>query len=65
MIRFTLSSLLHSRHMSQADLARLTGIRPSTIGDICRGVCISLKISHLQKICSALHCRLSDIFQDI
>ena len=51
MIRILLSTRLGERRWSQADLARATGIRPSTINDL----------YHEDLICEALGCELSDL----
>ena len=57
MIRILLSTRLGERRWSQADLARATGIRPSTIHEIAERV----NLEHLDLICEALGCELSDL----
>lgn len=47
--------------MTQADLARLTGIRPTTINEIYHEIAERVNIEHLDLICEALGCDLSEI----
>ena len=61
MITIYLSKLLSERHMTQADLARLTGIRPSTICDLCNNNASFIKLQHLDLICQKLGCNVDDI----
>ena len=56
-----LRSVLKSRHMTQAELAQLTGIRPSTISQLCNNVAIGFRFSHLESICNTLKCSVEDI----
>ena len=51
MIRILLSSRLGDRKWTQADLARKTGIRPTTINEL----------YHLDLICEALDCSLDEL----
>lgn len=61
MIKTNLRKLLSDRNMTQAELAARTGIRPSTICDICSNSCTFLKLEHIDKICSVLDCKVQDI----
>ena len=61
MIKTNLRKLLSDRNMTQAELAARTGIRPSTICDICGNSCTFLKLEHIDKICSVLDCKVQDI----
>lgn len=61
MIKIRLKKLLADRGMTQSELASLTGIRPSTICDICNNTCSFLKLENIDKICSALGCGISDL----
>lgn len=61
MVKINLSHLLSERHMKQVELARLTGIRPSTICDICNNTCSFLKIEHIDLICSMLGCKVEEL----
>lgn len=61
MIKINLRKLLSERHMTQSELAELTGIRPSTICDICNNTCSFLKINNIDKICTVLGCEVQDL----
>ena len=61
MIRILLSTRLGERRWSQADLARATGIRPSTINDLYHEIAERINLEHLDLICEALGCELSDL----
>ena len=61
MVRITLSTVLGERRMTQTDLARLTGIRPTTINEIYHEIAERINIEHLDLICEALGCDLSEI----
>lgn len=49
--------------MTQADLARSTGIRPSTIGDYYHELVERVNLNHLDKICEVLGCQVSDVLE--
>ncbi len=49
--------------MSQKELSRLTGIRPSTISEWYNEIVISLKVEHIDKICEVLNCSASDLIE--
>lgn len=61
MIRIYLSRIMGEKRWSQAKLARETGIRPATINDIYNEFAERVSLEHLDKICEALECNLSDI----
>ena len=61
MIRILLSTRLGERRWTQADLARATGIRPSTINDLYHEIAERVNLEHLDLICEALDCELSDL----
>lgn len=61
MIRILLSTRLGERRWTQADLARATGIRPSTINDLYHELADRVNLEHLDLICEALGCELSEI----
>ncbi len=61
MIRILLSTRLGERRWTQADLARATGIRPSTINDLYHELADRVNLEHLDLICEALGCDLSDL----
>ncbi len=61
MIRILLSTRLGERRWTQADLARATGIRPSTINDLYHEIAERVNLEHLDLICEALGCDLSEL----
>ena len=61
MIKILLSTRLGERRWTQADLARATGIRPSTINDLYHETAVRVNLEHLDLICQALGCSLSDL----
>lgn len=61
MIRILLSKKLGELRWTQADLARATGIRPSTINEIYHEMAERINLEHLDLICEALNCQLSEI----
>ena len=61
MIRILLSTRLGERRWTQADLARATGIRPSTINELYHELADQVKLEHIDLICKALDCDLSDL----
>ncbi len=61
MIRILLSTRLGERRWTQADLARATGTRPSTINDLYHELADRVNLEHLDLICEALGCDLSDL----
>ncbi len=61
MIKILLSTRLGERRMTQAQLARKTGIRPNTIGELYNELADRVSLEHLDRICEALDCDLSDL----
>ena len=61
MIRILLSTKLGELRWSQADLARATGIRPSTINEYYHEIAERINLEHFDLICEALGCDLSEI----
>lgn len=60
-IRILLSKKLGELRWTQADLARKTGIRPTTINEMYHEIIERINLEHLDLICEALECELSDI----
>jgi len=60
-IRLLLSTRLGEIRWTQADLSRATGIRPSTIGELYNELAERVNLDHLDLICEALECEVSDI----
>lgn len=65
MIRILLSTRLGERRWTQADLARMTNIRPSTINDLYHEIAEKVNLEHLDLICEALSCELSDLIERV
>lgn len=61
MIRVLLSARLGEKRLTQADLARMTGIRPATINELYHEIADRVSLEHLDLICQALDCDLSDL----
>ncbi len=61
MIRILLSTRLGERRWTQAKLAKKTGIRPSTINELYHEIAERVSFEHLDLICEALECDLTDI----
>lgn len=61
MIKILLSSRLGDLRMTQADLARMTGIRPSTINELYHEITERVNLEHLDLICEALNCNLDEL----
>ncbi len=60
-IKILLSRKLGELRWTQADLARKTGIRPTTINEMYHEICERVNLEHLDLICEALNCDLSEI----
>lgn len=60
-MKILLSELLASKKMTQAELARLTHIRPSTVCDMYNNNCSFIKLEHIEKICRVLDCRVEEL----
>ncbi len=60
-IRILLSARLGERKLSQAELARMTQIRASTINDYYWELSERVNLNHLDLICEALGCDISDL----
>lgn len=61
MIRILLSKKLGELRWTQADLARATGIRPSTINEYYHEFAERVNLEHLDLICESLDCEPSEI----
>lgn len=61
MIKIYLSRKLGELRLTQAALARITGIRPSTINEIYHEIAERISIDHLDLICEALDCDLTEL----
>ena len=61
-LRTNLSTIMGSQRMTQSELSRKTGIRQATIFQYYNDLWISIKKEHIEKICEALNCEITDIF---
>ena len=61
MIRILLSVRLGELRWTQAELARKTGIRPTTINELYHEIAERVTLEHLDLICESLGCDLSDL----
>lgn len=61
MIKILLSKKLGELRWTQKDLARATGIRYNTISDLYHDMAARVSLEHLDLICEALDCDLSEI----
>ena len=61
MIKILLSRKLGELRWTQADLARKTGIRPSTNSEMYHELIDRVNLEHLDLICEALGCELTDL----
>ena len=61
MIKILLSRKLGELRWTQADLARKTGIRPTTINELYHEMAERVNREHLDLICEALECELDEI----
>lgn len=64
-IRILLSRRLGELRWTQADLARATGIRAATINELYHDLAERVSLEHLDLICDALDCKLSDIIEHV
>lgn len=61
MIRILLSTLLGQRRLTQADLSRMTNIRPNTINELYHELADRVSLDQLDLICEALNCELGEL----
>ena len=62
-IKILLSKKLGELRWTQADLARKTGIRPNTINEMYHEICERISLEHLDLICEALDCDITDLVE--
>ena len=58
-VKLKIAELLDRKNMTQKELADLTGIRPTAISELCRGIKERVQLDHLSRIATALN--ISDI----
>ena len=62
-VRIYLSELLGERRISQAELARKTGIRANTINELYWELVERVNLEHIEKICNVLDCEIGDLLK--
>lgn len=62
-MKIRLNKLLDKAGMSQAELARITHIRPSTVCDMYNNNCAFVKLEYVEKICRALSCGIEELLK--
>ena len=63
MVIIKLKKLLYEKGISQSELAKVTGIRPSTICDLYNQNAAFVKLENVYKICKVLNCRIDELFE--
>lgn len=63
MIKYKLSDILIDKGLSQKWLSNKTGIRPGTVSKYHNGTIKRIVPSHIDKMCDALKCSISDIIE--
>lgn len=61
MIRIMLSTLLGEKRLTQADISRKTGIRPTTINEYYHELADRINLEHIDLICEVLDCDIPDL----
>lgn len=61
MIRIMLSKLLGEKRLTQADVSRKTGIRPTTINEYYHELADRINLEHIDLICEVLNCDIYDL----
>ena len=54
MIQLRINEILEARNMSQKDLCALSGLRPTAVSEMCRGVRTAINLKHLETLIEAL-----------
>lgn len=63
MVICNLRTILSDKHITQAELARLSGVRVVAISHMCNGHNPHLSVETANKLCSVLNCTIGDIWQ--
>ncbi|MCR8983095.1 helix-turn-helix domain-containing protein [Brevibacillus laterosporus] len=62
-IHIKLADLLKERGISQRELSRLTGIRVSSINEMCNNETVRMPLDNLAKICEVLGVEITDVLE--
>lgn len=65
MIKIKVSELLGKHKMTRKKLSELTGIRPNTVSSLYDETIKRIEVAHINKLCEALNCQVSDLFEYI
>lgn len=60
-VRLRLSDILRERHMTRQQLAELTGLRPSTVSDLCKPTASRIYLSTIAVLCAVLNITVSEL----
>lgn len=63
MIKINLSRVLGEKRINQAELARLTDIRPTTINEYYHELVERVNLDYLDRICEVLECSIEEILE--
>ena len=63
MIKIHLSRVLGEYRMTQAELAKKTGIRAATINEMYHELIERINLDYLSRICETLDCEIQDILE--
>ncbi|MBM7687509.1 transcriptional regulator [Enterococcus ureilyticus] len=54
MIRLKINEILKEKEMNQKELCEISGLRPTTVSEMCRGVRSTVNLKHLEMLIDAL-----------
>lgn len=63
MIKIHLARLLGDRKMNQAELSRLTAIRPTTINEYYHELVERINLDYIDRICEVLDCKIDELME--
>jgi putative transcriptional regulator len=63
MAKVLLSKLLGERRWTQAKLSQVTGVRANTINELYHDLTDRVNLEHIDKICKALGCTLTELVE--
>jgi putative transcriptional regulator len=60
-VSIRLNDILRERHMTKQQLALLTGLRPSTISDLCKPTASRIYLSTIAVLCATLNISVEEL----
>ncbi|RUS43595.1 XRE family transcriptional regulator [Cohnella sp. AR92] len=60
-VRIRLNEILKERRMTRQQLAHLTGLRPSTVSDLCKPTASRIYLSTIAAVCVALDIAIDEL----